>query len=168
MIFIISDTHFSHANIIKYCNRPFNDIEEMNETIINNWNDVVGKNDIVYHLGDFALCNNELKELVSRLNGKIYLIKGNHDRKTMTFYANAGLEVLPTQTLLKKYKLILSHRPLMDEQIPNGYINVHGHIHNKKIQDELPESIYSREKHINVSVDVTNFIPININQLNNF
>ncbi len=166
MIYFISDTHFSHTNIIKYCNRPFRNVEEMNETIINNWNSIVGKNDTVYHLGDFALYNNELKDLVSKLNGKIYLIRGNHDRKTVTFYNKAGLEVIPTQTKLDEYKLILSHRPLMDSQIPKGYINIHGHIHNKLIQDELDENIYSRDKHINVSVDVIDFKPININKLN--
>lgn len=166
MIYFISDTHFSHTNIIKYCNRPFNNIDEMNNTIIDNWNKVVNDNDIVYHLGDFALYNNEIKDLVSRLNGKIYLLRGNHDRKTVTFYNNAGLEVIPTQTKLDEYKLILSHRPLMDSQIPEDYINIHGHIHNKLIQDELDESIYSKDKHINVSVDVIDFKPISINKLN--
>lgn len=53
--FFTSDTHFNHANIIRFCNRPFKDVEQMNETLIANWNRVVGTNDIVFHLGDFCL-----------------------------------------------------------------------------------------------------------------
>lgn len=77
MIWFTSDTHFNHANIIKYCNRPFSSIQEMNETIINNWNSVVTKDDTVYHLGDFAF--GKVNEFANKLNGKIVLIKGNHD-----------------------------------------------------------------------------------------
>ena len=81
-IYIISDTHFNHENIIKYCNRPFKDINEMNDTIINNWNMIVKKDDIVYHLGDFFLGSKfDLKNIVDRLNGTIYLIRGNHEER---------------------------------------------------------------------------------------
>ena len=83
-IFFTSDTHFWHDNIIKFCNRPFNSIEEMNDTIIENWNKVVGKNDIVFHLGDFCFCGSDkFKDIIERLNGYIYLILGNHDWKTI-------------------------------------------------------------------------------------
>lgn len=165
MIHFISDTHFSHTNIIKYCNRPFNNIDEMNNVIIENWNKIVKEDDIVYHLGDFAFKTCDIEKIINSLNGKIYLIKGNHDQKSTKFYNDIGLEVIPTQTKLDEYKLILSHRPLMDSQIPKGYINIHGHIHNNLIQNELDESIYSIGRHINVSVDVIDFKPISINKL---
>ena len=81
-VFFTSDTHFGHKNIIKYCNRPFSDIDEMNKVLINNWNKVVSEGDIVFHLGDFAFGGFPLWESIrSRLNGSIYLIRGNHDFK---------------------------------------------------------------------------------------
>ena len=58
-VFFTSDTHFNHANIIKFCERPFGSIEEMNEALIANWNRVVGKDDIVFHLGDFCFGGSE-------------------------------------------------------------------------------------------------------------
>lgn len=79
-IWVTSDTHFNHANIIKYCNRPFSSVEEMNETIIANWNKVVSQGDTVYHLGDFALGDKSLiPDFIRRLNGHISFIMGNHD-----------------------------------------------------------------------------------------
>lgn len=161
MIYFISDTHFFHNNVIKYCNRPFKCVEEMNDTIINNWNKIVTKDDIVYHLGDFILNSNDIESIVRKLNGKIYFIRGNHDRKSKSYYNRIGLEVIPTQTKLDKYKVILSHRPLSDDQIPKGYINIHGHIHEKV----LDENLFDKNKHINISVDVINFTPIDINKL---
>lgn len=81
-VFFTSDTHFYHRNIMKYCNRPFETVEEMNKTLINNWNAVVKENDIVFHLGDFGFAGSqEINDILNRLNGKIYLIMGNHDRK---------------------------------------------------------------------------------------
>lgn len=80
-IYFTSDTHFFHANIIKYCNRPFDSVEEMNESLIERWNAVVSKNSIVYHLGDFAFAAHEnISKVCSRLNGNIILVKGNHDK----------------------------------------------------------------------------------------
>lgn len=82
MIYFIADTHFYHENIIKYCNRPFKNSKQMNEYIVNKWNSVVTKDDIVYHLGDVGFgSTDELKELVGRLNGTKILIRGNHDYK---------------------------------------------------------------------------------------
>ena len=155
-IYLIADTHFNHDNIIKYCDRPFSDIEEMNSTIISNSNSVVDKDDIVYHLGDFILGDN-ISDFINKLNGKIYLVRGNHDGKSINFYNNIGLEVVPTQTRLDEYKIILSHRPLENNQILNGYINIHGHIHNAKL-----DSSFDSSKHRCVSVEVINYMPIEI------
>jgi calcineurin-like phosphoesterase family protein len=79
-----ADTHFGHENIIKYTNRPFDSASHMNEILIANWNSVVGPNDPVYHLGDFALSGVEACfSILKRLNGKIHLIKGNHEKTAL-------------------------------------------------------------------------------------
>ncbi|MGD1848867.1 MAG: metallophosphoesterase [Salibacteraceae bacterium] len=79
-IFFTSDHHFGHANIIKFCNRPFETVEEMNQALIERWNEKVRKNDHVYHIGDFGITYKEkLEAILQRLNGKKYLIAGNHE-----------------------------------------------------------------------------------------
>lgn len=79
-IFFTSDTHFHHANIIKLSHRPFKDVHDMNEQLIANWNKVVTDKDTVFHLGDFAFGGNDAWDsILSQLNGKIYLILGNHE-----------------------------------------------------------------------------------------
>lgn len=162
-IFLTADTHFSHTNIIKYCNRPFINVEEMNNVLIDNWNKVVKEEDIVYHLGDFTIDSDNLRELVNKLNGKIYLIRGNHDGKSIKFYNNIGLEVLPRETKLDKYKVILSHRPLDNNQIPEGYVNIHGHIHNSKLDTK-----FDKEIHYCISVEMTDYRPILIEDVITF
>lgn len=170
MIYFISDTHFNHANIIKYCNRPFKYVEEMNETLIDNWNNTIKESDTIYHLGDLALGkSNEIKGLVNRLIGKKYLIRGNHDRWSVSFYEELGFEVLKFAPIkLDEYKLILSHVPIPDKIIPKGYINLHGHIHDKKLEDCTDSYIpkmYSKELHFNVSADAIRYKPISIEQI---
>lgn len=79
-IYFTSDLHFNHQNILKFCKRPWNTTEEMDEALIKNWNSVVGENDIVFNLGDFAFAPNwRWKEILSQLKGKHYLVLGNHD-----------------------------------------------------------------------------------------
>lgn len=83
-LFFTSDTHFNHTNILQYCNRPFKTVDQMNETIITNWNNVVEPDDVVFHLGDFCLGGaEEWDKILDRLNGRIYLVLGNHDLKNI-------------------------------------------------------------------------------------
>ena len=114
-LFFTADTHWGHRNIIKYCQRPFSCIEEMDDALITNWNRVVGKDDIIFHLGDFAMGGSaEWSRLLQKLNGKIYLILGNHDMKTI----GAGfsrLEGVAMQMLInvKGQKIYLNHYPFL-------------------------------------------------------
>ena len=82
MYFFTADQHFYHRNIIEYCNRPFKDIKEMSKRIISNYNEVVSKNDIVIHAGDFAFINNKIKiqKIINQLNGNKIFLKGCHDK----------------------------------------------------------------------------------------
>lgn len=163
MIYFVADTHFHHNNIIKYCNRPFKDVDEMNEILINNWNSVVTNEDTIYHLGDFCLSNTEeIKKIFNRLNGNKILIRGNHDRKPAIFYEKLGFKVLTNAPIiLDEYKLMLSHKPLPDNLILDGYINLHGHIHEKEL-----DNTYKYSTHINLSVDVTCFKPVSLEEIN--
>lgn len=146
-IFIISDTHFFHKNIIKYCNRPFKTYQEMNEFMIKKWNEKVSKEDMVIHLGDFCLYGkHKVKEIRDQLNGTIILIKGNHDNYNME-----DLGFLIVRGTLQIGNLILSHRPLLVEEIPEGFINIHGHIHHKDSYNG-----------VNVSVEKTKYEPIKL------
>lgn len=80
-IYFTSDHHFGHKNIIKFSERPFKDVTEMDEFMIQKWNEKVNPEDEVYHLGDVGLnAPDKLKKILDRLNGKIYLISGNHEK----------------------------------------------------------------------------------------
>jgi len=149
-IFIIADTHFSHENIIKYTGRPFKTAEDMNEEMIQRWNNKVGKDDLVLHLGDFALGNNEeVKNLRNKLNGNIVLLKGNHDHKAAR---NAGFLIV--KGAIEIDNIIFSHNPLQKKEIPKGFTNVHGHIHEK-------ESLNG----VNISVEKTDYAPLELEEL---
>jgi len=80
-VFFTSDTHFGHANVIKYCNRPFKDVDEMDATLIANWNERVQPNDTVYHIGDFSFKDPDL--YAGKLNGQKFLVPGNHDKRNL-------------------------------------------------------------------------------------
>ena len=147
-VFITSDTHFGHANIIKYANRPFDSVEEMNEALVENWNSVVKQGDKVYHLGDVTM-NSKSLDVMSRLNGRKVLIKGNHDTQKLKFYLPHFYDIRGSHELSG---FIMTHIPVsifQRERYPDG--NIHGHLHEKIMADPW---------YINVSVEQTNYTPI--------
>lgn len=156
MIYFIADTHFNHENIIEYCQRPFENADQMNEYIIQRWNETVKKEDTVYHLGDVGFgTTEELKVLVGKLNGNKILIKGNHDLKRGTKeWKNIGFcEVYRKKLILEN--LVLTHEPIHD--LKEGQINVFGHIHNQPLDES-----FEANNHICVSCDVIDYTPIKI------
>lgn len=145
--FIISDTHFNHDKIIGYCNRPFKDVDEMNKTLVKNWNNTVSKDDTVIHLGDVALGNREdAKKILKQLNGHKILIKGNHDHWSDEFYKECGFEYVSRYPILWNGFYLLSHAPLqLSETTP--YFNYYGHIHNdEKYHDTETSKCVSVER----------------------
>jgi len=84
-IFVTSDQHFGHKNIIRFSNRPYRDVNHMNEEMIKNWNAIISDNDDVYMLGDVSLTNAEkTKDIIYRLNGRLHLINGNHEKSVLS------------------------------------------------------------------------------------
>lgn len=167
-IWVTSDTHFNHANIIKYCNRPFSSVEEMNETIIANWNKVVSEDDAVYHLGDFALGDKSLvPDFLERLNGYKEFLMGNHDNSNiMLEMCKQGLiENISWEDVIKvgKKTIILNHFPfgsLPDPATNRPIIQLHGHVHSTP---DKPWNYFDNQ--YDVGVDNNNFTPVNLAEL---
>lgn len=167
-IWVTSDTHFNHANIIKYCNRPFSSVEEMNETIIANWNKVVSEDDMVYHLGDFVLGDKSLvPDFLERLNGYKEFLMGNHDNSNiMLEMCKQGLiENISWEDVIKvgKKTIILNHFPfgsLPDPATNYPIIQLHGHVHSTP---DKPWNYFDNQ--YDVGVDNNNFTPVNLAEL---
>lgn len=155
--FLISDTHFSHANILQFEAeaRPFSSVEEMNEKLIENWNSVVGHNDIVWHLGD-VLFGNKNFHILDRLNGRKNLVLGNHDHygKGVATYMEYFRDIQAS----KKYDdYLLTHVPIHPSQFYRFAGNVHGHLHSKHVLD----ADGNKDRHyVNVSCEHTALSPI--------
>lgn len=120
-IFFTSDTHFGHSKIIKYCpdsRGHFDDVDQMNQYLINQWNSVVNSNDIVYHLGDVAFAKAEIvKNIFNELNGKIILVPGNHDKKLLKKqdFVNCFDDIICASYLETKIDgefVVMSHYPI--------------------------------------------------------
>ena len=142
MIYIISDTHFNHKNIIQYENRPFNSVSEMNDAIIKNWNSIIKDDDIVIHLGDVGLGDSaKLKQIIPSLKGHKILIKGNHDNKSKNYFLNCGFEEVINNKLevIDGVKIYFSHRPESRPGDGSKYdIHLYGHVHSKLKDTKYP------------------------------
>lgn len=170
MIYFTSDLHLNHTNILKYepISRPFATVEEMNEAIISNWNSVVTPEDTVYVLGDLAMGQvDKCVEYIKRLNGKIILIRGNHDTpKRIALFESLGIEVHDIYYLPYKGRFfILCHFPIASEEFMemvvndnSEVVNLYGHVHSN-----APKGYVKGTYH--VGVDTNNLTPISIQQI---
>lgn len=163
-IFITSDTHFGHTNIIKYCGRPFQTKQEHDEALIERWNSVVSPGQTVYHLGDFGFGDPiYLKRISQKLHGRIAFLKGNHDKsQTLDKIGERFLFVKDTHLLTTKVKgktqrIFLSHYAHRSWPMSNhGSWHLFGHSHGN-----MPPHGLS----FDVGVDCWNFTPISIEQI---
>lgn len=179
MRWFTADLHLGHKSILSYCNRPFKDVDEMNEALIDNWNSVVSTNDITYILGDFAMGTiKDTLPLVAKLNGTKVLIPGNHDRcwygirqtedkRTYwnSVYISAGFSgIFPLLAgiTIGETHVVLNHFPYHgDSQDEDRYVNhrpidsgrwlLHGHVHDAWVV---------RDRMFNVGVDVHKYFPV--------
>lgn len=166
-VWFTSDTHFNHTNIIEYCDRPFDSVEEMNETIIRRWNDRVDHDDHVYHLGDVGLGRaGDLNPILNRLNGKIYLIRGNHESCAQNKMNRDRFEWIRYYYILNcgmynpdwnDYELILFHFPIETwNKRHYGTVHLHGHIHSGDQK--------TSENRFDVGVDSWGFEPVRLEE----
>jgi calcineurin-like phosphoesterase family protein/uncharacterized protein YkwD len=156
-IFLISDLHLDHKNIIGYCGRPFYDIDAMNKVLVNNWNMTVNDKDDIYFLGDlsYGRGSRPASYWLGMLSGNITFISGNHERSPT---GAKDYEILK----YKGYEFLLVHDP---ERIPfewKGWI-IHGHKHNNNLSDY--PFINGDKKTINVSAEVIKYKPLDLDYL---
>lgn len=176
-LWFTSDTHFNHANILKFTNRPFENIAEHDEALIKNWNDRVGNDDTVFHLGDFCFGSSQkIMEIREKLNGNIILIRGNHDDKNLQRSLWSLFEdvVYQAKILVDGRTVYLNHFPFLCfargsfDLYGDGYsINLFGHVHsgpNCTTDDNSRLSILYPTQY-DVGVDNNNYAPISWNEV---
>jgi len=160
--YFTSDCHFNHNNIIGFCNRPFKDYTQMNETIIRNWNSIVKPEDTVFHIGDFIFYKGKESPegttkaiaIQDQLNGTIIHIEGNHDK-------NNTVKAIIRSCIIKLggMTMFLVHNPeYANKRYP---INLVGHVH----EQWLTRSNGKHSMCINVGMDMHNFRPIDVNTI---
>ena len=164
-IFLISDTHFGHANICKFIEndgvtkiRPWDDVTEMDEAMISNWNNVVRPNDKTYHLGDVVF-NRKYLQIMKRLNGDKILIKGNHDIFKLSDYTEHFRDIRAYHVL---DGMVMSHIPLHRDSAGRFRANIHGHLHTNVVRnsDGGVDPFY-----FSVCVEKINYTPISLEEV---
>ena len=166
-----SDTHFGHANVIRYCDRPYTSLSEMDDALVANWNQVVRPNDIVYHLGDFTLGGQEQAHAYfARLNGRISVVPGGHDKGWVSkaeYISKSGhivviLPPLATITLQipgssQSQTIVLCHYAMrVWDRSHYGSWHLYGHSH-----CYLPQHL----KSLDVGVDCWNYFPVSLEKI---
>lgn len=166
MIYFTSDLHLGYPKVIKNRNRPFDTVEEMNETLIANYNSLVSKKDTVYLLGDLTqkLEPQEANSLLSRLNGKKTLLIGNHD-KYKKYDAKIFKEMCDYKYLTdKKVPIALMHYPILAwNRYRHGSMMLHGHIRSTGEYNE--RNRVEGIRRYDVGVDANHFYPVSLDEI---
>ena len=161
-IYLISDTHFYHHNIIASTGRPFTSVNHMNGMLIANWNMTVLPGDTVYHLGDVGLSRqHDLPALIAILHGEKHLILGNHDREAhaASWWRDCGFVQVYEEAICLGDGVWLSHEPLMDAQGGVVSINIHGHTHDKTAAEVDARCRNTGIRYLNACVEVQDYKP---------
>lgn len=168
MIYFTADTHFYHENVMEYERRPFQSVDEMNETLIQNWNARVSNDDDIYILGDFTLKGPTLANAVlERLRGRKYLIRGNHDgyvdhssfRRDLFVWIKDYFELC-----WQEQYFILCHYPLLSwNGMHRGSFHLHGHQHNKAWYNQVNRE--NNLRRLDVGVDANEMAPVSADEI---
>jgi calcineurin-like phosphoesterase family protein len=160
-IYFVSDTHFGHMKILEYCSRPFQDVAEMDASMIERWNSKVKPGDTVYHLGDFALVKDLdlIPKYARALNGQIHLIMGNHDQKREKGLKGFAEVKHYKEITIGEQKIVLLHYAMkVWNKSHFGSWQLHGHSHGSLPRD------YTM-KQLDVGVDCWNYAPISFEEV---
>lgn len=161
-----SDTHFYHEWVIRSGLRDFPDVETMNETIIRNWNRVVGPDHTVFHLGDFAFTTDKyVTQIIRRLNGDIRLIYGNHEIEHFSVMFNKHFSSRRFQECIRlgRYKVFLNHFPLLCFPLKPHYIQLYGHVHSKpgrELTEDQKKLVHLLPTQYEVGMDLHDLTPV--------
>lgn len=169
-IFFTSDMHFGHTNVIKYCNRPYSSVEDMDNQLIANWNSIVSRNDKVYHVGDFAFYpQDKIGDIIKQLHGTILFVPGNHDKNLVKYLISkdlsgkvALLDSIHAETFKvdgEKIPFVLCHYAMrVWDKAHYGAIHLYGHSHGS-----LPDDPTSRS--MDVGADTNNWKPYSMQDI---
>lgn len=179
-LYFTSDLHFFHANVIKHDSRPFKDVDEMNQTLIDNWNQTIKQDDTVFYLGDLSWSGlQKTKEITDQLNGKIHFILGNHDNykvisKLNRFESISGLldiyvkdEDVNDKKMGPWQHLVLCHYPIVGWNRQHyGSWHLFGHTHHwfYKGESEINKELYKR-KCLDMGTNGWGYYPVSYNQV---
>lgn len=157
--FFIGDTHFGHKDIIDFENRPFKDVEEMDQELIRRWNSIVEIDDFVFMIGDFSFYDKaKSMEIFNLLNGKITLIKGNHDIHSIEYYLDCGFYNVSEYPVILDGFWMVSHEPLyLNKNMP--YSNIFGHVHGNEIYKDYSKHAFC------ACVERINYTPISFDRI---
>lgn len=180
IIWFSSDQHFGHRNVINFCDRPYADVKEMNQSLIDNWNSVVSNNDIIFVLGDMFWFHgrHEIKKVVAKLNGKyIYVVPGNHCKRDTYELCDERLILIDDISSIYLryeefgpviYEIFLSHCPMMTwPHRDRGAYNFFGHIHSgPKTKAEVDQDLpLWKGLQYDVGVDNNNYTPVSLEEI---
>jgi calcineurin-like phosphoesterase family protein len=174
MLFFTSDLHFGHVKIAHYCGRPYANVHEMNYDMTQKWNGVVSSNDDVVVNGDFSM-EKRVHVYAARLNGRIILIRGNHDRPQ---YPSIFTHIYDDFTLdIGGFHCLLRHRPVLSPEVEDVYNDSPDSIEEREriykeydfiICGHVHEKWAVNKKNVNVGVDKWNFTPVSVRVLESF
>jgi calcineurin-like phosphoesterase family protein len=158
---VTADTHLGHMAMIEKCGRP----DDFSRRIVNNTAAIVQEGDVLIHLGDFCLYADEFwnEQFSSKVLGKHWLVRGNHDRKTSSWYLSRGWDCVVERLDMSLFgvDIAFTHRPVWPHMLEAGQLNIHGHHHNTRHHPEDEVTF----QHRCINVEDNNYGPINLRRV---